>query len=144
MEQNKDRLIELCERLINVESVTGNEYDVQQEVIRIMSEIGMDIDAWEPDDAEMRACPYFAETGESFRHRPVVAGVLKGSAPARGKSLLVNGHVDVVTPEPLEKWTRWIPAITIFPKILPQRHRPRASSTSMRSSRIRKKTVDGL
>ena len=106
VEQNKDRLIELCERLINVESVTGNEYDVQQEVIRIMSEIGMDIDAWEPDDAEMRACPYFAETGESFRHRPVVAGVLKGSAPARGKSLLVNGHVDVVTPEPLEKWTR--------------------------------------
>ena len=45
VEQNRERLIELCERLINVESVTGNEYDVQQEVIRIMSEIGMDIDA---------------------------------------------------------------------------------------------------
>ncbi len=105
VEQNRERLIELCERLINVESVTGNEYDVQQEVIRIMSEIGMDIDAWEPDDDEMRACPYFAETGESFQHRPVVAGVLKGRAPSRGKSLLVNGHVDVVTPEPLEKWS---------------------------------------
>ena len=62
VEQNRERLIELCERLINVESVTGNEYDMQQEVIRIMSEIGMDIDAWEPDDDEMRACPYFAET----------------------------------------------------------------------------------
>ena len=35
VEQNRERLIELCERLITVESVTGNEYDVQQEVIRI-------------------------------------------------------------------------------------------------------------
>ena len=104
VDRKKDRLLEICERLINCESVTGNELKVQNEVRSIFEEIGLDVDYWIPDDEEMYASDLFADTGESFQDRPVVAGVLKGKAPEKGKSLLINGHVDVVTPEPVENW----------------------------------------
>lgn len=104
VEEQKERLLELCIRLINVESVTGNEGKVQNEVAKIMQEIGLNIDKWIPDDKEMRSSPWFSETGESFRNRPIVAGILSGGFPQKGKSLLINGHVDVVTPDPIEKW----------------------------------------
>lgn len=104
VERTQERLLEICRRLIDCESVTGNERTVQDEVEKILCEVGMEIDRWEPDDAEMRADPLFSETGESFRNRPVVVGRLRGADPKNGKSLLVNGHVDVVTPEPLDKW----------------------------------------
>lgn len=102
VERNFELLVDYCRRLIDIESVTGNEYDVQQEVRSIMSEIGMEVDYWIPDDEEMRRSELFSETGESFENRPVVAGVTKG---VRGKSILINGHVDVVNEFPVEKWT---------------------------------------
>ncbi len=102
IDKHRDQLIEYCTRLINHESVTGNEYDVQVEVKKIMEEIGLITDFWEPDDQEMRAAKLFSETGESFKNRPVVAGVLKGNNS--GKSLLINGHVDVVNEFPIDKW----------------------------------------
>ena len=102
VEENKEQLIQYCRRLIDIPSVTGNEGAVQQEVSRIMTEIGMDIDMWEPDDREMRESSLFSETGESFNGRPVVVGGLHGTGG--GKSLLVNGHVDVVNEYPREKW----------------------------------------
>jgi len=40
---------------------------------------------------------------QGFKNRPNVVGVLKGSGG--GRSLLLNGHVDVVPPGPREKWT---------------------------------------
>ncbi|MGI6069928.1 MAG: hypothetical protein ACOYBE_05825 [Blautia sp.] len=42
VERHKDRLVELCIRLINRESVTGQERRVQEEVRKIMEEAGMD------------------------------------------------------------------------------------------------------
>ncbi len=104
VDQNRQRLLEICIRLIEKESVTGNELAVQDEVEDILREAGMEIDRWQPDDAELRASELFSENGESFKDRPVVVGILRGADPQNGKSLLVNGHIDVVTPEPLDKW----------------------------------------
>lgn len=104
VEKERGRLLELCERLMNIESVTGNELNVQNEVKKIFEEIGLKTDYWIPDDEEMKNYSLYSDTGESFKDRPVVAGILKGRFPAKGKSLLINGHVDVVTPEPLDKW----------------------------------------
>ena len=104
VEKERGRLLELCERLMNIESVTGNELNVQNEVKKIFEEIGLKTDYWIPDDEEMKNYSLYSDTGESIKDRPVVAGILKGRFPAKGKSLLINGHVDVVTPEPLDKW----------------------------------------
>lgn len=104
VEKRRDRLLDICVRLINQESVTGHERGVQEEVRKVMEEAGMEVDFWIPDDDQMRRCSLFSETGESFCDRPVVAGRVRGNHPEKGRSILINGHVDVVTPEPLEKW----------------------------------------
>ncbi len=104
VEESQDRLIEICSRLINIPSVTGDELKVQLEVQKLMMEMNMETDFWIPDDREIRESSYFSENGESFQNRPVVVGILKGQNTGKGKSLLINGHVDVVTPEPLDKW----------------------------------------
>lgn len=104
VEQERGRLLELCERLINIESVTGNELKVQNEVKKIFEEIGLETDYWIPDDEKMRNFSLYSDTGETFQDRPVVAGILKGKCPSKGKSLIINGHVDVVTPEPFDMW----------------------------------------
>jgi acetylornithine deacetylase len=101
VDRNKERLIEIAMRLINIPSVTGNELEVQKEVMHIMTELGMEIDTWEPSQEDMKS-PLFANTNESFERRPVVAGILRGTGG--GRSLLINGHVDVVTEQPFEKW----------------------------------------
>lgn len=101
VDQSKGRLVELCKRLIDIPSVTGDEKAVQEEVLRIMREIGLETDCWEPESIDFRS-PLFAKTGESFEGRPVVAGVRRGAGG--GKSLLINGHVDVVPEIPLGQW----------------------------------------
>lgn len=103
-DENSDQLINYCTRLINKESITGNESAVQNEVRSIMEELNLNIDFWIPEDEELRNSDLYRETGESFKNRPVVAGILKGLGKGKGRSMMINGHVDVVTPNPLEKW----------------------------------------
>lgn len=104
VDAHKERLLEICTRLMNIESVTGNELRVQQEVADIFREMGLETDYWIPDDKEIRNYELYSDTGESFQNRPVVVGKLKGRSPQKGKSLIINGHVDVVTAEPLDMW----------------------------------------
>lgn len=99
----KDAYISLLQRIIDVPSVTGEEGAAQQEVRAVFEEMGLAVDCWEPDDQELAAHPAYVPTGESFQGRPCVVGTWKGTGG--GKSVLVNGHIDVVTPEPLSKWS---------------------------------------
>lgn len=101
-EKRIERLIDLCKQLVDVPSVTGHEGAAQELVRALMKEIGLSVDFWEPDDEAMRQSKYFAENGESFVGRPVVAGTYDGGH--FGKSLLINCHIDVVTEQPLENW----------------------------------------
>lgn len=104
VDSERERLLEICKRLISIESVTGNELQVQKEVANIFQEIGLEVDYWIPKDEEIQQYELYADTGESFENRPVVAGKLRGRNPRLGKSLMINGHVDVVTAEPLDMW----------------------------------------
>jgi acetylornithine deacetylase len=96
--------------------VTGEEKLCQEFVASRLAKTGCKVDMWETDwDAIKNAVS--AKTGRSlyvpvetwmtnyqgFKNRPNVVGVLKGSGG--GRSLLLNGHVDVVPPGPREKWT---------------------------------------
>ncbi len=64
--------------------------------------VGAEIDIWEPrpeDVAGNRMTP----AGLRFEGRPQLAARFPGAGG--GRSLLFNGHIDVVTSEPLERWT---------------------------------------
>lgn len=62
----------------------------------------MTVDIWEPDINELKKHPGYVPTTQNYKDRPNVVGFQKGKGS--GRSLLFNGHVDVIPPGPLSAW----------------------------------------
>ena len=99
--------IDLLSRLIAVPSVTGSEGAVQDVIAEEMRALGLEVDHWEPDPAEL--APYAESIGEfeTFAGRPNVVGTLPGTGG--GRSLVLNAHIDTVEPGDPQFWT--VPAL---------------------------------
>src|SRR5690625_2249886 len=94
MDENKQRYIDLLQEMVQLPSTQGNENAVQQVVANHLKTLGLDVDLWNLDGDRLQKHPYFYSNRETFQHSPNVVGVLKGSGG--GKSIILNGHVDVV------------------------------------------------
>lgn len=94
--------VALLQELVRTPSLTGDEGAVQAVVARYMQGIGLDVDVWEPDAAEL--APYAEHVGEfeTLAGRPNVVGAWRGSGG--GKSLILNGHIDTVEPGVRDQW----------------------------------------
>lgn len=92
----------LLQELVRTPSLTGAEEAAQSIVARFMREIGLDVDVWEPDPAEL--APYAEHVGvfDTMAGRPNVVGKWTGSGG--GKSLILNGHIDTVEPGVRDQW----------------------------------------
>lgn len=102
IDARNDELVGLVADLVRFPSVLGNEADVQAFIADHMRETGMETDVWELDES-LKEQPEAGDSGVPFAGRPNVAGTVKGSAGWR--SLILNGHIDVVSPEPVSAWT---------------------------------------
>jgi len=90
----------LC-RLIAVPSLDGEETDAQRLVAEQMERCGLEVDLWEIDLEDLRRHPAFSE--EVPRQTALgLVGRLGNSA--KGQSLILNGHVDVVPAGEPAKW----------------------------------------
>jgi acetylornithine deacetylase len=78
--------------LIAVPSVTGQEMAAQEHVAAQMRQIGLEVDLWELDFETLRQHPAYCSEVDRSRDLGLV-GILGGDA---GRSLILNGHVDVV------------------------------------------------
>ncbi|MEC2039497.1 peptidase [Bacillus altitudinis] len=103
MKEHQDEAITLLQQMVQCDSTQGNEEDVQQIVANKLSAIGFDVDVWEIGGDELLEHPYFYSPRRSFHGSPNVAGRLKGKGG--GKSILLNGHVDVVPAGDANQWT---------------------------------------
>lgn len=90
--------------LIKAESTAGLERQAQELVAKKFDELGMDVDVWEQGGDELLKHPYFCSPRTDFTGSPNVVGRLKGTGG--GRSLIINGHIDVVPPGELEQWSR--------------------------------------
>lgn len=101
----RDVLIETLQDIVRVPSLTGEEGAVQRVVARRMTELGLEVDVWEPDPVLM--APHLEAVGlpesGSWAGRPNVVGTLRGSGG--GRSLILNSHIDTVEPGDPERWT---------------------------------------
>lgn len=86
VDENREAIISFVQDIIRIPSVTGDEKAMGDAIYNKMESIGLDevyrVEA-EPD-------------------RPNVVGILKGKGP--GKTLVFNGHLDVVPPGPEDEW----------------------------------------
>ena len=90
-----DALVADARRLVRIPSWHGRETPAQVAMAELMERAGLEVDLWEIDLEALAAHP--AHSAEIRRTRALG---LVGTLPGRGggRSLILNGHVDVVPP----------------------------------------------
>ncbi|MFF2877868.1 peptidase [Gottfriedia sp. NPDC057991] len=101
--EHKEKTVDLLKQLVMENSVSGNESKAQAIVLEKLRELDLDLDVWEPDLKEMKEHPYFISTRDSFTGSPNIVATLKGTSG--GKSMILNGHIDVVPEGNIQQWT---------------------------------------
>lgn len=102
IDKNRDTVIEFLRQLVSFQSVTGDECEIQAFIARHLERMGLEVDVWEPDHEELKKHPAYVPVEQGYSNRPNVVGIHRGSG--NGRSLLFNGHVDVIPPGPEGAW----------------------------------------
>lgn len=102
VDRERDQIVEFLRDLIKFPSVTGEEEEIQQFIARKLKKMGLVVDIWEPDLEALKHHPAYVAVSQGYKGRPNVVGILRGAGG--GKSLLFNGHVDVIPAGAPEAW----------------------------------------
>ena len=94
--------ISFLQELVRVPSLLGNEEPAQRLVEERLRELGFDVRSVEPDAEALGTRPDSGIPLLPYEGRRCLVGSLDG---AGGRSLLLNGHVDVVSEEPADRWS---------------------------------------
>ncbi|HEX2038662.1 MAG TPA: ArgE/DapE family deacylase [Acidimicrobiales bacterium] len=98
-----DDLIAFASELVRTPSLPDGEGPVQELVAERLRGLGLDVDVFTCRHAELEGHPAFNDDGFSGDSRVDVVGVWRGTGG--GRSIVLNGHVDVVPAGPLELWS---------------------------------------
>ncbi len=109
MAGRRQELVDLAAELIAFDTTAREVGDpprqeaaLQEHLAARLAGAGAEVDLFEPDAAALAGAPLVPE-GLDFAGRPQLIATLRGRGG--GRSLLFNGHVDVVSPEPRSEWT---------------------------------------
>lgn len=102
IDEHEKQIVEFLQKIIRIPSVTGDEAEIQAFISRTLKELGMQVDMFIPSVEELKKHPAYVSGPENYDNRPNVVGILKGEGG--GRSLLLNGHVDVIPEGPEETW----------------------------------------
>jgi acetylornithine deacetylase len=96
-----DTLVAAARRLVRIPSWDGRETPAQEVMAELMRGAGLEVDAWDIDLTALAGHPHYAAEID----RSEALGVV-GTLPGRGggRSLILNGHVDVVPPGEEGAW----------------------------------------
>jgi len=113
IEERQADLVEFVRELVRFDTVSvdlspdsdhrrNEEKPLQEVVADRLARLGAEIDQWEPNAPALRDHPMMPPW-HHWEDRPMTVGVLRGEGG--GRSLIINGHVDVVDPGDLEQWS---------------------------------------
>jgi acetylornithine deacetylase len=101
-------LVDLASTLIGFDTTARNpgdparqEAELQGYLADRLGRAGAEVDLFEPDAAAMAGRP-LVPPGLDFAGRPQLVATLRGGGG--GRSLVFNGHIDVVSAEPRDQW----------------------------------------
>src|SRR5699024_2471473 len=77
---------------------------VQDFIKKHLNEMDMKTNSFDVNPDRIKKYENFGETDWDYEDRPVVVGELKNKGKKRGKSLILQGHIDVVSAEPKYLW----------------------------------------
>ncbi len=101
---NQSRGVTLLKKLVQEKSIQGSERSAQAVIIEKCRELGLFIDIWEPGGTEFLSHKAFVSPRTNFKESPNVVAVLKGKG--EGRSLILNGHIDVVPEGERNQWKK--------------------------------------
>lgn len=102
LDAEREEIIKTLRDLVRIPTVVGKEGEGQKYIQNLYSNLGLKGITFEADYEKVRRHKAFVESGLKFAGRPNVIGILEGNDSAR--SLILNGHIDVVSPEPVGEW----------------------------------------
>jgi acetylornithine deacetylase len=112
IDDRQQEIVEYLRKLIRFKTVTppdggraeGDDYrNLQILVSETLEALGFELETWEVDAAELERFPGSGvQPGRDLSNMPVVVGTLQGKGG--GKSLILNGHYDVVPLGIVENW----------------------------------------
>jgi acetylornithine deacetylase len=103
VDAHAERLVGLLKRLIGYRSVSGSEQDAQRAVASEYDQLGLETDIVPSTRERLAGHPAFSDDGIPFRDRLNVVGRWRGEGG--GRSLILNGHIDVVPTGDVALWT---------------------------------------
>ncbi|MDJ0319524.1 ArgE/DapE family deacylase [Pseudarthrobacter sp. PS3-L1] len=101
-----DAQLSFTQDLVKHPSLRTREGSAQDLMFGAMSGRGLDMDRWELDQTELSVHEGFGPVTVSYAGMTNVVGTYRPGIE-RGRSLILNGHIDVVPEGPAEDWTRF-------------------------------------
>ena len=92
------------QELIRFPSLRGDEHACQDFIFRALKVRGFTLDRFKMDEAAIAAHPGGAPFSESHSAAPIVVGI-HHPREEKGRSLILQAHVDVVPTGPADQWT---------------------------------------
>jgi acetylornithine deacetylase len=91
--------------LVRIPSTRFQEAPAQDMMARLFKEDGLGIDRWQVKIDDLKHLPGYSPHSLDYDDAWNVVGAWRPSNP-KGRSLILNGHIDVVPEGPHEMWTR--------------------------------------
>jgi acetylornithine deacetylase len=94
IDKNRDKAVTFLQDMVRIPSVTGDEAAIQRFLSDYMKKVGLEVDMWETDWEKLKQHPGYRPVNRGYEGRPNIVATLKGTGG--GRSLLLNGHTDVI------------------------------------------------
>src|SRR6202045_2236402 len=103
IDEHREKSIAFLQQMIAIPSVTGDEAKIQKFLADYMAKLGLAVDVWETDWEELKKHPAYRPVDRGYEGRPNIVATLQGAGG--GRSLLLNGHTDVIPVGGGEGWS---------------------------------------
>ena len=103
VETHRDEYLALLTDLVGLPSTLGNEKPAQERLYKHIVSMGLEAELWDLDPVALQVDPRFVVVEQDYEDRPNLTAILQ-PANDGGRSLVLNGHIDVVSPEPRDRW----------------------------------------
>ena len=104
VKQRTEEYFQLLAELVRCPSTLGKERSAQELIYRHLQRMGLAAEMWDLDPNELKSQQTFAPVEWDYSGRPNVSARLSPAGQG-GRSLVLNGHIDVVSPEPAGWWS---------------------------------------
>ena len=103
IEQNFDKQLKFLSDFVSIPSLRSEEAPAQDFISEALNKRGYEVDAWQIKIEELEPLPGFGQVNGDFSRARSVVGTHRPKS-SRGRSLILQGHLDVVPAGPLDMW----------------------------------------